>query len=174
VPEGAQVYTREMDCIDCHNRPTHIYKSPEEALDEKLLLGAIPTELPFIRKIGYEMITREYETHEEAKNQIATELRGWYRLKYPELVNNNMPMLEKAVSGVQAAYLENVWPSMKIGWNTYRSLRGHQNDSGCFRCHDDEHETSSGEYISMDCEACHIILAEDEQNPEILKTMQGI
>ncbi|MGA7276871.1 MAG: NapC/NirT family cytochrome c [Desulfocapsaceae bacterium] len=174
VPEGTQVYTREMDCIDCHNRPTHIYKSPEEAIDEKLLLGAIPTELPYIRKIGYEMITREYESHEEAKNQIATELRGWYRLKYPDLVNNNMPMLEQAISGVQAAYLENVWPSMKITWNTYPSLRGHQNDSGCFRCHDDEHETSSGEYISMDCEACHIILAEDEQNPEILKTMQGI
>ena len=95
LPEGAQVHTREMDCIDCHNRPTHIYKSPEEALDEKLLLGAIPTELPYIRKIGYEMITREYESHEEAKNQIATELRGWYRLKYPDLVNNNMPMLGK-------------------------------------------------------------------------------
>jgi hypothetical protein len=174
VPSDAQVYTREMDCVDCHNRPTHIYKSPEDAIDEKLMLGAIPTQLPFIRKIGYEMITRDYESHEEAKNQIATELRGWYRLKYPKVVNNNMPMLEKAISGVQAAYLENVWPTMKIGWNTYPSLRGHQGDSGCFRCHDDEHETSSGETISMDCEACHIILAEDEENPEILKTMQGI
>jgi mono/diheme cytochrome c family protein len=174
VPEGEQVYTREMDCIDCHNRPTHIYKSPEEALDEKLLLGAIPRELPFIRKIGYEMITRDYASHEEAKNNIATELRGWYRLKYGDIVNNNMPLLDKAIAGVQAAYLENVWPSMKIGWDTYKSMRGHKDDSGCFRCHDDEHETSSGETISMDCEACHIILAEDEKNPEILKTIQGI
>ncbi len=174
APEGGQSYVREMDCIDCHNRPTHIYKSPDEALDEKLLLGAIPTELPFIRKIGYELITREYGSHDEAKNQIATELRGWYRLKYPEVVDNNMPLLDKAIAGVQAAYLENVWPTMKIGWNTYRSLLGHSDNSGCFRCHDDEHETSSGETISMDCEACHIILAEDEANPEILKTIQGI
>jgi len=174
IPEGEQVYTREMDCIDCHNRPAHIYKSPDEALDEKLMLGTIPKELPFIRKIGYEMITREYASHEEAKNMIATELRGWYRLKYPEVVNNNMPLLDRAISGVQAAYLENVWPKMKITWGTYKNLRGHADESGCFRCHDDEHETSSGETISMDCEACHIILAEEEENPEILKTMRGI
>jgi mono/diheme cytochrome c family protein len=174
VPEGEKVYTREMDCIDCHNRPAHIYKSADEALDEKLMLGTIPRELPFIRKIGYEMITREYASHEEAKNQIATELRGWYRLKYPEVVNNNMPLLDKAIAGVQSAYLENVWPKMKITWGTYKNMRGHADESGCFRCHDDEHETSSGETISMDCETCHIILAEEEENPEILKTIQGI
>ncbi len=172
-PAG-EVYNREMDCIDCHNRPTHIYKSPDEALDEKLMLGSIPSELPFIKKIGYEMITRDYPDREVAKNQIATELRGWYRVKYADLVNDNMPMLEKAVAGVQAAYLENVWPSMKITWGTYKQLRGHQNESGCFRCHDDQHETSAGETISMDCEACHIILAEDERNPEIIKTLQGL
>ena len=124
APEGGQTYVREMDCIDCHNRPTHIYKSPDEALDEKLMLGAIPTELPFIKKIGYELVTREYASHEEAKNQIATELRGWYRLKYPEVVKNNMPLLDKAIAGVQAAYLENVWPTMKIRWGTYGSCVG--------------------------------------------------
>jgi len=174
VPIEDQVYTREMDCVDCHNRPTHIYKTPDEALDEKLMLGAIPQELPFIKKIGYELITRDYESHETARNQIATELRGWYKIKYPEVVGNNMPLLEQAITGVQAAYVENVWPSMKIDWNTYPSLRGHHNESGCFRCHDDEHETTSGETISMDCEACHIILAEDERDPQILKVMQGI
>ena len=173
APEGAEVYEREMDCIDCHNRPTHIYKSPDEALDEKLMLGAIPRELPFIKKVGYELITKEYADHQEAKDNIATELRAWYRQQYPELVNNNMPMLDRAISGVQNAYLENVWPSMKIGWDTYPNLRGHQNESGCFRCHDDEHETSSGELISMDCETCHVILAEDEKDPEILQVLKG-
>ena len=173
APDGAEVYEREMDCIDCHNRPTHIYKSADEALDEKLMLGAIPRELPFIRKVGYELITKEYGDHQEAKDEIATALRAWYRQQYPELVNNNMPMLDRAISGVQNAYLENVWPSMKIGWDTYPNLRGHQDESGCFRCHDDEHETSSGELISMDCETCHVILAEDEKDPEILQVLKG-
>ena len=173
APDGAEVYEREMDCIDCHNRPTHIYKSPDEALDEKLMLGAIPRELPFIKKVGYGLITKEYGDHQEAKDEIATALRAWYRQQYPELVNNNMPMLDRAISGVQNAYLENVWPSMKIGWDTYPNLRGHQDESGCFRCHDDEHETSSGELISMDCETCHVILAEDEKDPEILQVLKG-
>ncbi|MDH3360178.1 MAG: NapC/NirT family cytochrome c, partial [Desulfobulbaceae bacterium] len=32
---------RVMDCIDCHNRPTHVFLSKDEALDRKLLSGAI-------------------------------------------------------------------------------------------------------------------------------------
>ena len=44
---------------------------------------------------------------------------------------------------------------------------------GCFRCHNDEHETADGEVISMDCDTCHTILAEEEEDPEILKTLIG-
>ncbi|MFZ5775447.1 MAG: cytochrome c3 family protein [Thermodesulfobacteriota bacterium] len=171
--EGGHGEVRTMDCIDCHNRPTHIYLGPDEAMDQKILHGDIPVELPFIKKNGLELITREYQSHEEAKNSIATELRALYKKNHPELVNNNMPLLEKAIAGVQAAYTENVFPEMKIGWNTYRSFLGHRDESGCFRCHDDAHQSKAGETISMDCEACHIILAEDEKAPEILKTLRG-
>lgn len=166
--------TRVMDCIDCHNRPTHIYLSPDDALDQKLLHGDIPKDLPFIKKMALELITKQYTSQEEAKNSIATELRAWYRNNYPDKVNNNMPLLEKAIAGVQAAYTENVFPEMKIEWNTYKNFLGHRDESGCFRCHDDSHETKASETISMDCETCHIILAEDEEAPEILKTLKGI
>lgn len=164
---------RVMDCIDCHNRPTHIYLSPDEALDKKLLSGLIPRELPFIKKQAFELVTKEYESQDQAKNHIATELRAWYKKNYPALVNNNMPLLEKAVSGIQLAYTENVFPQMKIAWNTYRNYLGHKDESGCFRCHDDSHTTTAGETISMDCETCHVILAEDEPAPKILKTLRG-
>ena len=26
-----------MDCIDCHNRPTHIYVPPDESVDNSIL-----------------------------------------------------------------------------------------------------------------------------------------
>jgi hypothetical protein len=165
--------TRLMDCIDCHNRPTHIYLSADEALDKKLLTGQIPRELPFIKRQALELVTREYESHEQAKNLIATELRAWYKENHPELVNNNMPFLQKAIDGVQLAYTENVFPEMKITWNTYSNFLGHRDESGCFRCHDDSHETRAGETISMDCDTCHVILAEDEPAPEILQTLRG-
>ncbi len=174
--EGDAVHEelREMDCIDCHNRPTHIYLGTDEALDRKLLIGDIPAEIPFIKKQAYEIVTRDYATHDEAREAIATGLHSWYKENYPELLNNNMQMLEKAIKGVQDAYTENVYPEMNIGWSTYKSFLGHNDESGCFRCHDDELENSEGETVSMDCEACHIILAEEEENPEILQTLQGI
>jgi hypothetical protein len=42
---------------------------------------------------------------------------------------------------------------------------------GCFRCHDDEHRTADGQTISQDCSTCHSLLAVEEENPEILATL---
>lgn len=165
---------RIMDCIDCHNRPTHIYLSPDEAVDQKIFSGEIPRELPFIKQQAILAITQKYTSTEDAKNGISTRLRAWYKLNYPDLVEKNIILLEKGIAGVQKAYAENVFPSMKIEWDTYLSFLGHKNDSGCFRCHDDEHVTTAGETISMDCETCHIILAEEEKDPGILNTLRGI
>jgi hypothetical protein len=174
VPEGKQEGgVRVMDCVDCHNRPTHIYLTADEALDLKMLGGRIPTALPFIKQQALEVVNKEYASTEEAKNAIATQLRAWYQGKYPALYKNNILMIEQAIAGVQQAYEENVFPSMKIGWDTYPNFLGHKNESGCFRCHDDGHTTKAGGTISMDCETCHIILAEDEPTPGILKTLRG-
>ena len=170
---GSVGKVRIMDCIDCHNRPTHIYLSPDEALDQKLAHGDIPVALPYIKKFAMELITRTFASQEEAKNIIATEIRARYRRDYPRLVNDNMPLLGQAITGIQAAYTENVFPEMKIEWNTYRNFLGHKNDSGCFRCHDDGHNTKAGETISMNCDTCHIILAEDEKAPKVLEILRG-
>ncbi len=170
---GPGVEEREMDCIDCHNRPTHIYLPPERAVDNKILSGEIPRELPFIKKKAMEVIRAEYASQQEAKSTIATELTGWYQKNYPEIAQQQAPLLELAIAGVQAVYSENVFPEMKIEWGTYPNHIGHMEDMGCFRCHDEEHETEAGEVISMDCETCHVILAEDEKDPAILKTLYG-
>jgi nitrate/TMAO reductase-like tetraheme cytochrome c subunit len=169
--------TRVMDCIDCHNRPTHIYLPPGEALDQKLLTGKIPTELPFIKRQALQAVTREYDTKEKAKNGIATELTDWYKKNYPDLVEKKPSLLTQAISGAQEAYAENVFPAMHIGWNTYKNNIGHDGENftgGCARCHDGSHESASGETIPMDCNTCHVILAEEQPHPEILKTLNGM
>ncbi len=168
--EGGQ---RVMDCIDCHNRPTHIFLMPDEALDHKLATGEIPSEVPYIKREALEVITKTYQSTEEAKSAIATTLRAWYKEHFPDLFAKNRPLIEKAIRGVEAAYTENVFPEMNIQWGTYANFLGHRNDSGCFRCHDDSHETEAGETISADCDTCHLILAEDEENPDILKILSG-
>jgi len=167
--------TREMDCIDCHNRPTHIYRSPEAALDEKLLSGAIPRQLPFIKEQALVAITASYTSQDEAETAIAERLTTWYKERYPDLLASKPQWLQTAIRGTQAAYRQNVWPSMNIGWNTYINHIGHGEnfDIGCFRCHDDMHESEDGQTISGDCMTCHVILAEDEENPEVLRKLRG-
>ncbi len=165
---------RTLDCVDCHNRPTHIYLSAEDALNKKFYTRQIPRELPFIKRQALNAVQKSYKSTEEALEGIATELRGWYSEHYPELVNTQPKLLEHGIKGVLAAYSENVYPEMRIKWDTYKSFLGHPGfEGGCFRCHDDSHETEDGEVISMDCDTCHVVLAEEEEDPEILRLLSG-
>jgi hypothetical protein len=172
--EGAEeVEPREMDCIDCHNRPTHIYQTANQAIDTKILDGRIPSELPYIKRQALEVVEKDYPSQAEGRAAIATDLNAWYQKNYPDLVKKNPALLEKAIAGVQAAYSQNVFPEMNIKWGTYVNQLGHGEnfDTGCFRCHDGEHVSDSGEVISSDCDTCHSLLSEDEKNPGILKEL---
>ncbi|WP_051689695.1 NapC/NirT family cytochrome c [Pelobacter seleniigenes] len=173
IAKATDLQKRVLDCIDCHNRPSHIYLTPDRAIDNKILAKDIPVELPFIKQQAMAAVQVKYKTQGEAKTAIAVQLNNYYRQKYPQLYDAKRKLIEQAIAGVQAAYVENVFPEMNIQWNTYSTNIGHANDLGCFRCHNEEHETADGEVISMDCDTCHTILAEDEENPEIIKTLLG-
>lgn len=164
---------KEMDCVDCHNRPAHIYLSPDEALDRKISNGLISSELPFIKKKGMELITAAYPSKEQALQEIATALPAWYAKHYPELAQEKGDHIIQAAASLQEAYRDNIYPDMKIDWNTYPSNLGHHDDGGCFRCHNDTLEAADGSIISQDCETCHILLAENESDPEIISTLRG-
>ncbi|MEJ2721909.1 MAG: NapC/NirT family cytochrome c, partial [bacterium] len=170
--EGEGGSTREMDCLDCHNRPTHIYLGPSEALDYKLLTGEIPGKLPYIKKQGLRVVTAEYASREEAVGSISRGLRTWYADNYPEIAEKKSSLIAKAVEGVTRAYTENVFPEMNIGYGTYRINLGHRDGGGCFRCHDDSHRTAGGRAIPQDCDLCHIIIAEEEPVRDLAATLE--
>src|SRR5574340_427368 len=46
---------RVMDCMDCHNRPTHTFEMPEGAVDSAMATGDISPALPFARKESVEI-----------------------------------------------------------------------------------------------------------------------
>jgi hypothetical protein len=164
-----------MDCIDCHNRPSHIYLLPDDALDLKLAEGNIPRDLPYIKQQAMDVITASYETSELAHETITNKLNDWYTKNYPQLIQEKPELLGKAITGVIAAYSENVFPKMKVEWGTYVNhiTHGPDFDIGCFRCHDDMHESPEGKTISADCNTCHTLLAIEEKDPAILKILQG-
>src|SRR5690349_13806846 len=47
IAKGKQ---RRMDCIDCHNRPTHIYVPPDRSVDNSMVAGRLDSNLPFIKQ----------------------------------------------------------------------------------------------------------------------------
>lgn len=162
---------RLMDCLDCHNRPTHVFLAPGPALDRKILAGQISVELPFIKREALAAITPQYPDTQTALREIAERLRGWYASHYPELAVSRRALIDQAIAGAQQAYAENVFPQMNIHWNTYQSFIGHRNDGGCFRCHNGSLESADGKIISRDCDLCHVILAKNAPVGNVPETM---
>jgi len=170
IPEDAGEW-REMHCLDCHNRPSHIYRLPSEELDQALMRGHISRELPYIKREGVSILEQEYASHEEAEKEIPARLKAFYEENYPEVLTEQREDLEQAADLLVTIWKTNVHPKMNITWGTYLSRLGHEDTPGCFRCHDDEHSTEDGRTISQDCDTCHTLLAMEEEDPEILQQL---
>ena len=155
---------REMDCTDCHNRPTHIYRAPGVEMDENFVSGHIDSSLPYMKKVAVEILTRPYKTAEEAKATIAKELPAYYAKNYPAVAKSKEKQIAQAVTEVQEIYGRDFFPAMKVSWNTYPNFIGHFYTPGCFRCHDGKHKSAEGKVISKDCNMCHTLLSQQQEN----------
>jgi len=162
---------RIMDCVDCHNRPTHVYRVPEQEVDQAIEDGSIPRSLPFVRREAIRALRGEYASHDEAREGIAKKLSAFYDENHPEVASERRGEIEETNRILGDLYAYNVFPSMNLQWGAYPDHLGHTNFPGCFRCHDDEHMTADGEAISQDCDTCHTLLAMEEQDPEVLETL---
>ena len=160
--------TRSMDCIDCHNRPTHAFELPENAVDLRMSRGVISPELPFIRKKAVELLKASYPDRNTAKSRIEEGITSFYRANYPEVYNTKRALVEQAADGVSSIYLRNIFPDMNVTWGVHPNNLGHNDFPGCFRCHDGSHTSADGQTISNDCSACHSLLAVQEENPKVL------
>lgn len=144
---------RTMDCVDCHNRPSHRFApSPERAVDVALSNGLLPRELPFLRREAVAGLSEEYPDRATAEATLDRRLREFYA---SQAVGAPAALVDRAVRGVQTIYSHNVFPAMDLTWGTHPNHIGHTDTPGCFRCHDDEHRSPEGRTISQDCELCH-------------------
>ncbi len=170
APEDEGVW-RDMDCVDCHNRPTHIYDSPGDAIDEAIHSGLIDRDLPFVKRESLRIITEDYESHEAARAAIAEALTTYYSENYPDVASERAEPIEATAATLGDIYSVNVFPNMGVGWDTYPDHIGHEQSDGCLRCHKRSMRTADREQVSNDCETCHIVLAEQEENPDILSVL---
>ncbi len=144
---------RTMDCMDCHNRPAHMYESPDDAMNLAISLRPEFRELPWLKTNALYALTRPYTNETQALQNIATILADRYRGDL---------RVRPVIDAVQQIYTNNFFPEMKASWDKYPNNIGHKDWQGCFRCHDGKHMTADGKRSikASDCNTCHTILAQ--------------
>lgn len=148
---------RVMDCVDCHNRPSHLLHPPDYLADQLILNDRVDRGLPEIKKAVVQALQADYKSTPAAMAGIRESVEGFYRKNYPEICAGKKEAIEKASAAAGDAYKGNFFPEMRAKWSDYPDNIGHFYFRGCMRCHDGEHKDSRGKTITNDCRACHII-----------------
>jgi nitrate/TMAO reductase-like tetraheme cytochrome c subunit len=158
----AQMGKHRMDCVDCHNRPTHIYVPPDLSVDNSLLARRLDASLPYLKQQAVAALTADYATTEAAMQGIAKAIKSFYESKYPAQARSKELEIRNAVEELQRIYRNTTFPEMKLNWQTHPNNIGHYHFSGCFRCHDGQHTSADGKVIAKDCQICHTVLSQEE------------
>jgi len=156
---------RAVDCVDCHNRATHIYELPDRAIDERIQHTVLDISLPFLKREALHAVSSSYATRAAAMEGIANHMNGFYQRHYPRLARSQATILDSVVTVLRSIYNRNIHPGMNIEWGAYPSHIGHIGDGGCFRCHNSRMVDMNGNAISSDCALCHSMLSNGHDDP---------
>ena len=156
--DGTEI--RVFDCIDCHNRPSHQFLPPAVAINNEISAGTIPRTLPYVRRVGLELLNSAYATHEEAEAAIRSTLTAYYEDTYPDDVAAWRPEIDRATETLAEIYVSNFFPEMKTDYRAHLDNANHFVSDGCFRCHGSDLVGDEGETITGECTACHTIVAQ--------------
>ncbi len=146
-----------MDCVDCHNRATHIFQSPNDLLDKAMGEGKIDKTLPFVKREALKILDPPNTSLAVADTKIEA-IRNFYQTNYPAVSVNKQPQINTTVDQLKQIAVLTTFPDMNVDYNTHLDFSNHQNGSGCFRCHGKLVASSgpnTGKIISADCNLCH-------------------
>lgn len=157
TPQRIESQKRLMDCMDCHNRATHVFRSPNDLIDTALGQGKIDKTLPFIKREGLKALDPPNSSLQQANTKIEA-IRDFYRTSYPDVLNQKGAAIDQAIKELKDVARLTTFPDMKLDWKTYVDNAGHLQSPGCFRCHGKLTATSGpgkGKTIDATCESCH-------------------
>ena len=166
--------TRRMDCIDCHNRPTHIYHPPARSVNHIMSLGWIDPDLPSVKSIAVKALENPYTSKQVGLDSIKLVMEEYYRVNHPVVAIKKKAEIERAVVEVQKIFSRNYFPEMKVNWKRFVDNIGHLFYPGCFRCHDGKHVNDDGKVLSRDCNVCHTILAQQFEKDRLRLSLGGV
>ncbi len=156
---------RVMDCVDCHNRATHVYEDPERAVDDRMSRGMLDRTIPYLKREALHAVSNDYGNRPAGLMGITNHITGFYQRSLPETAQSRFAAIDSAAEVLQAIYNRNIHPEMNITWGTYPSQIGHRGKTGCFRCHNSKLVDEEGNAVSYDCVLCHSILADRHEVP---------
>jgi hypothetical protein len=154
---------RTMDCIDCHNRPSHNYRSPSVYFDKAMLKNDVSKEIPFIKKTAMGILRNNFTTKDTALMGIREGITNFYKSDFGDFFEKNYAKIDQSIVSLQKAYSQNSFPGMKVTYDNYPDHIGHLESDGCFRCHNDTFVSENGRKITRDCNLCHTIIGQGSQ-----------
>lgn len=166
---------RVMDCIDCHNRPTHSFPVPSKAVDSIIAAHPELQALPYFKRQTVEAVGGEYASRAAGMAAVRQAIVDFYAVEYPDLALSRAELVTKGAKLASEVYGKSVFPAMQTDWTTHPNHVGHDDFPGCMRCHDDEMSTADKRHaIPMDCETCHIFLVQDSaEYPEFAWSLEA-
>lgn len=165
---------RTMDCIDCHNRPSHIFNPADKSINLSMSLGRIDESLPYIKSLSVNALETKYTTKEIGLDSIQIFVNDFYQYNYPEIFKTNLRSIESSIKEIQKIYKRNYFPRMNVSWRAFPNHISHLYDTGCFRCHDNKHVSEDGRVIRKDCNICHTIISQVTPDGKEIVSLDGI
>jgi len=156
----AAASTRTMDCIDCHNRPSHNYNSPSVYFNKAMLTGAVSKSIPFFKKAAMDILKEDFTDSDTAYMKIEGSINGFYKTNYSDYYEKNKDLIASSVKAIETAFSQNTFPGMKVKYDKYPEHIGHLESDGCFRCHNNSFKSDDGKVITRDCSLCHTIVGQ--------------
>ncbi|OGN92003.1 MAG: hypothetical protein A2Y88_04370 [Chloroflexi bacterium RBG_13_48_10] len=147
---------REMDCVTCHNRVTHLVPMPTDQIDAALSRGFIDKTIPDIRTKSIEVLSIDYPSQQAGVNGIAG-LDNYYQAYYPDFYAAEYDGIQGAITYIQDIYTSSVNLDQESDWHTHPNNIGHMDFAGCFRCHDGKHMDVEQQAVRLECNLCHTI-----------------
>jgi hypothetical protein len=165
---------RRMDCIDCHNRPTHIYYPASRSVNHLMSVGWIDPSLPSAKNLAVYALENSYTSAKAGTDSIKSIINAYYNANYPAVVAAKKTEITRMVSELQGVYSRNYFPSMNANWKAFPDNIGHMYFLGCFRCHDGKHVSETGKVLTNDCNACHLVLSQRTDADTSRVSLQGV
>ena len=167
-PRADQI--RVMDCMDCHNRPAHVFPTANDAIEKSMAAGTLSVKLPSLKRVAVQAMTQKEITNDA---NAAQKIADFMHAKYPDTAL--APELPASIAEVQRVFATSMFPERKADWRVYPNNIGHKDWPGCFRCHDDKHQTPAGQKVSSsDCTSCHTIIAQGAGDALELLNARGL